>query len=171
MSLRFRSLGESDLPLVGRWMHDAPEAPLWSDDDLAALVRPATETQAGPRKIRRAWAAEDDSSAFVGFVVATALRIPGSSAECEIEFLMVPPSHRHKGIGRALAQLVLDWAREIAAQQVWLEVRASNMQALRLYERCGFVATGRRPGYYVDPPEDAVLMCVRIGDACGGAPV
>ncbi len=48
--------------------------------------------------------------------------------------------------------------------EVILEVRASNQPALGLYRRLGFVETGRRPGYYMDPPEpaeDAVLM--RLG--------
>ena len=44
------------------------------------------------------------------------------------------------------------------ATAVWLEVRESNARALELYRRLGFAPTGRRPRYYQDSGEDALLM-------------
>jgi ribosomal-protein-alanine N-acetyltransferase len=61
-----------------------------------------------------------------------------------------------------LVETVLAWARDLGAQEVWLEARESNAAALRLYARCGFVVAGRRPAYYANPAEDAVLMRCRI---------
>jgi ribosomal-protein-alanine N-acetyltransferase len=170
--MRIRALIEGDLPVVQSWMCDTPHAPVWSDADLAGLVTPPAGDQ---RRIRKAWAAEDDRLAITGFAVATALCISGTPAECELEFVLVPPQARRHGIGRALVQAVLAWARDQAAQEVWLEVRESNATALRLYERSGFAIAGRRPryypGHYADSAEDAVLMRCRISYVPPDAPV
>jgi [ribosomal protein S18]-alanine N-acetyltransferase len=166
--MQIRPLIEADLPLIQAWMQDAPEAPVWSDADLAGLLM---TPQADQRKVRKAWTAEQGLSAKAGFAVATALCIPGTPAECELEFVLVPPETRRQGIGRMLVHTVLAWARDLGANEVGLEVRESNAPALRLYEACGFVVAGRRPGYYADPPEDAVLMRRQISDVPGEAPV
>ncbi len=166
--MRIRPLAEADLPLIRGWMRDAPEAPAWSDDDLAGIVEAPS---AGQRRSRRGWIAEEESGLAMGFVVATALCIPDIPAECELEFVFVSPKARRQGIGRTLIQSLFVWARGLGSQDVWLEVRESNMCALRLYQQCGFSIVGRRPGYYADPPEDAVLMRGRAGHGSGDAPV
>ena len=131
------------------------EAPAWSECDLANLVALPDTDQ---RFIRRAWMAVEEPAVPAGFLVATALCIPGAPAECEIEFVMTAPAARRKGVARALVNNVFVWARELAAEEIRLEVRASNVGAMRFYEHCGFVTAGRRPGYYTAPAEDAVLM-------------
>ena len=167
--MRIRQLVEADLPLVLASMRDAPEAPVWSDDDLARIVKAPS---AGERRIRRGWVAEEESqSGMAGFVVANALSIPGAPAECELEFVFVAPQAREQGIGRRLVRIVSEWAADLGAEEIRLELRASNNRALRLYRQCGFTVAGHRPGYYLDPPEDAVLMRCRIGHGCGDAPV
>jgi ribosomal-protein-alanine N-acetyltransferase len=166
--MRLRPLTAADLSLVRASMRDAPEAPVWSDADLAAMVRMPSGDE---RKVRRGWIAEEGQSTVVGFALAAALCITDAPAECELEFVLVPPSARRQGIGRTLIQAVFAWASHIGAHEIWLEMRASNTRALRLYERCGFVVTGRRPGYYVDPSEDAVVMRCQIECACQDAPV
>jgi ribosomal protein S18 acetylase RimI-like enzyme len=150
-------------------MREAPEAPAWSNDDLAGIVE---VPPSGQRRIRRGWIAEKESGrAMAGFVVAASLCIPNIPAECELEFVFVSPAARGQGIGGMLVQTVFAWARDLGAEEVWLEVRESNLGASRLYQRCGFTIVGRRPGYYADPPEDAVLMRGRIEHAPGDAPV
>ena len=77
--MRVRPLAEADLSLIRAWMRDAPEAPAWSDDDLAGIVEAPSVNQ---RRVRRGWVAEEESgSAIAGFVVATALCIPDMQAE------------------------------------------------------------------------------------------
>jgi ribosomal-protein-alanine N-acetyltransferase len=166
--MQIRPLIEADLPLIRAWMRDAPESPVWSDADLAGLL---TMPPADQRKVRKAWTAEQGQSAKAGFAVATALCIPGTPAECELEFVLVPPEARGRGIGRMLVHTALAWARDLGASEIRLEVRESNAPALRLYEACGFVVAGRRPGYYADPAEDAVLMRCQISYVPGDAPV
>jgi ribosomal-protein-alanine N-acetyltransferase len=156
--MRLRPLSESDLTLVRTWMRDDPHAPAWSEDDLSGLIRAASDN---PRKARRAWVAEDGQT-LMGFAVATALSIPQAPAECELEFVLVPPHARRRGIGGSLIEIVFAWACDLGAKEIWLEVRKSNVRAVRLYERCGFAITGSRPGYYVDPVEDALLMRCQI---------
>jgi [ribosomal protein S18]-alanine N-acetyltransferase len=65
---------------------------------------------------------------------------------------------RRRGIGRALVCALLDEAREFRARVVLLEVRASNVPALALYASLGFSELDRRPRYYSDTGEDAVVM-------------
>jgi ribosomal protein S18 acetylase RimI-like enzyme len=170
--MRIRPLTEEDRPVIRAWMRDTPRAPIWGEADFGGLV---TIPSAEERKLRKAWAADEVESGIAGFAVATALCIPGTPAECELEFVLVSPQARRQGIGRILVQTAIAWARELGAQEIWLEVRESNAGALRLYERCGFVVAGRRPqyypGHYADPPEDAVLMRCRISYVPEDAPV
>jgi [ribosomal protein S18]-alanine N-acetyltransferase len=165
--IQIRLLAQPDLSLVRTWMRNAPEAPAWSDDDLSGLAHVAPSTQ---RKTRRAWVAED-ASGLSGLAVATSLSLPDAPAECELELVLVPPHARRQGIGSALVHTVFAWARGSGAAELWLEVRESNVPALRLYEQCGFIVAGRRAGYYVDPVEDAVLMRRHLDRGSGHTPV
>jgi len=65
---------------------------------------------------------------------------------------------RKQGIAQGLIQALQTRARREGIQQVFLEVRPLNQPARSLYERCGFVVTRRRPGYYRNPVEDAICM-------------
>lgn len=74
----------------------------------------------------------------------------------------VAPAERRKGIGRALMDDLLAYARANAAAKVLLEVRAGNTAAIRLYESLGFAHLGVRRRYYADG-EDAVEMLLELG--------
>jgi ribosomal-protein-alanine N-acetyltransferase len=78
--------------------------------------------------------------------------------EAHISTIAVHPTDRGQGIGRALLLAGLEWAARKGAELATLEVRASNEAARRLYRKHGFEVVGRRPGYYKDNQEDAVLM-------------
>jgi [ribosomal protein S18]-alanine N-acetyltransferase len=62
--------------------------------------------------------------------------------------LAVAPAHQGQGCARVLLHALSLWAQGAGAQQLWLEVRASNARALALYHRFGFVQQGLRKGYY-----------------------
>jgi ribosomal-protein-alanine N-acetyltransferase len=72
--------------------------------------------------------------------------------------LAVHPGRRRRGVARALLAEALDQARGRGAGVAWLEVRPSNAPALNLYESFGFKEVGRRPRYYDDTGEDAILL-------------
>ncbi|MQA31217.1 MAG: ribosomal-protein-alanine N-acetyltransferase [Luteitalea sp.] len=78
--------------------------------------------------------------------------------ELHINNLAVIPGRRREGIGAALLERVLREGTERGADRATLEVRRSNADARRLYERFGFVVAGVRRGYYTNPPEDALVL-------------
>jgi len=73
----------------------------------------------------------------------------------------VHPERRGLGYGRALVTAVVDEARGAIARVVFLEVRAGNVVARRLYRQLGFKDLGVRRGYY-GPGQDAIVMELRL---------
>lgn len=78
--------------------------------------------------------------------------------EGDITNVAVKPSRQREGIGKLLLKSLLLLTGERGICQIHLEVRESNAQAIRLYEREGFVRDGLRKNYYTDPTENAILM-------------
>jgi len=78
--------------------------------------------------------------------------------EAHITAIAVRSNYRRFGIGEGLLISTIELARQLNANIVTLEVRASNMVAQALYQKYGFRVVGSRPGYYSDNGEDAVLM-------------
>ena len=72
--------------------------------------------------------------------------------------LGVKEEYRRKGTGRALMNELIRECREMNLAFITLEVRASNIPAVKLYEALGFTEAGRRKNYYKEPLEDAILM-------------
>ncbi len=70
----------------------------------------------------------------------------------------VHPLHRGRGIGAALVTAAMTAGDSVPNIGQTLEVRVSNDRAIGLYERLGFVTHGRRPRYYSDNGEDALIM-------------
>jgi GNAT superfamily N-acetyltransferase len=58
--------------------------------------------------------------------------------------MYVDPPLRRGGLGRQLVARICDWAREGGMRRVILNVTETNAAAIRMYESCGFVPTGRR---------------------------
>lgn len=80
--------------------------------------------------------------------------------------LTVHPEHLRQGHARRLLDDLVQWAVPRAMSWLWLEVRASNVAARRLYEAYGFEEAGLRRGYYPNARstrEDAVLMRLNMG--------
>ncbi|HDH96477.1 MAG TPA: ribosomal-protein-alanine N-acetyltransferase, partial [Proteobacteria bacterium] len=65
---------------------------------------------------------------------------------------------RRMGIGSALLKRLLTAARERGVRKAYLEVRVSNIEAIGLYEKHGFLVSGIRKAYYSDTGEDALVM-------------
>lgn len=78
--------------------------------------------------------------------------------EAHIATVAVHPQFRRRGIARQLIVSALKAAAAEGALLALLEVRAGNHAAIRLYRQLGFEEVGRRPHYYKDNQEDAVLM-------------
>lgn len=69
--------------------------------------------------------------------------------EAELLLCAVEPVHRGHGLGRELLRRAMRGAASRRATSMFLEVRENNATARTLYEREGFVAVGRRRGYYL----------------------
>jgi ribosomal-protein-alanine N-acetyltransferase len=80
--------------------------------------------------------------------------------EAHLLNISIAATHQRQGFGRALLQHMLKTARGYGAVNIFLEVRPSNMPALKLYEETGFSEMAIRRGYYPTRygREDAVLM-------------
>jgi ribosomal-protein-alanine acetyltransferase len=77
--------------------------------------------------------------------------------ELELLDLVVKPEERRHGIAERLVRELFEIARQKGAEVAFLEVRASNEPAQRLYRKLGFSEVGRRSGYYAGG-EDALLF-------------
>ncbi len=73
------------------------------------------------------------------------------------------PDCRRQGVGTALLRAAAGKAAKMRMIEITLEVRDSNNEARAFYLRHGFVTRGRRPGYYVDNGEDAIIMTCQVG--------
>jgi ribosomal-protein-alanine N-acetyltransferase len=76
--------------------------------------------------------------------------------------LAVHPEFRRHGIASRLIGEMLDIMAESSCRSVFLEVRISNEEARKMYEKFGFGLLATRRNYYVSPVEDAVVMVLRF---------
>ena len=72
--------------------------------------------------------------------------------------LAVSPDYRRQGIGQALVNALVEHLQQNKVIALLLEVRVSNAPAIALYESLGFAQVGRRPKYYHNPREDALIL-------------
>lgn len=86
----------------------------------------------------------------------------GAGAEADVMTIATTEAARGNGVGRALLQAGIDWAKERGSEVVHLEVDERNAAALGMYASFGFEEWGRRPEYY--PGAAGILMRLRIGD-------
>ena len=72
--------------------------------------------------------------------------------------IAVTPNQRGHGIATWFLNHCFSMGAQQGANSVYLEVRVSNIPAINLYEKLGFREIGRRPNYYPDSKEDALVM-------------
>lgn len=102
----------------------------------------------------RCWVADIDGR-IIGVIVAWLL-----VDEVHIATLATHPEFRRQGIAQALLTHVLKHGAQEGATASFLEVRASNLAAQTMYRKFGYQESGRRPRYYKDNDEDAILMAL-----------
>ncbi len=83
--------------------------------------------------------------------------------EGQITNIATHPDHRRCGMGAAILEHLIAEARTRGCEQLSLEARVSNLPAIALYERYGFLKMGVRRGFYKHPTEDAYVMCLPLG--------
>jgi ribosomal-protein-alanine N-acetyltransferase len=146
LPVRWRPLAAHDLPVVAALearIHAAP----WSERNFRDALAAGYSARVGVRGDR---------------IVAYGVLMLGPG-EAQLLNLSVVPEARRMGLGRTLLFQFIDDARRLYADQLFLEVRVSNLAAIALYEAAGFMSIARRVAYY--PPsnpgagrEDALVM-------------
>ncbi len=99
------------------------------------------------------WLVAVDGEKLIGYVGSQTVL-----GETDMMNLAVAPEARRQGTGRALVLALVDALTEKGSHSLMLEVRVSNTPARTLYESLGFSQVGRRPKYYVNPKEDALIL-------------
>ena len=99
------------------------------------------------------WVVAVAGDTIVGYVGSQSVM-----GEADMMNLAVVPEHRRQGIGRRLVEELVSRLTANQVKSLTLEVRASNDPAIALYHEMGFQAVGRRPGYYRNPKEDALIL-------------
>lgn len=133
-AIEIRPLLAADLPQIAEIQAASPEASQWDPSSYLAY---------------QGWVATL-ASQVTGFLVLRQTA-PG---EREILNLAIAPVFRRRGIGKELFK----HAVTVEQAEWFLEVRESNIPAIRFYEGLGFERKGLRGAYYYDPPEAAIVM-------------
>lgn len=150
--IRIRRMALADLDPVIELALSLKAAPHWPRSAYLAALDP----DAAPPRI--ALVAEDlETGAVQGVAVASLL-----PPQAELETIAVAPEVQRRGLACRILIAMADELKKALVTEVLVEVRASNSAALAFYRAQGFAITGRRPRYYADPIEDAVLLDLRL---------
>ena len=151
------------LVALGATVGREPEAWLLNTDGWRSVGEERRYLRALKRHPDAAVFVAEDDGAIVGRLSVS--RDPHTASRHVADLgLMVASGYRRRGIGRALLEQAVDWARDAGVRKLELHVFPWNEPALRLYEQFGFEREGlrrehyRRGGEYVD----AVLMAFRL---------
>jgi ribosomal-protein-alanine N-acetyltransferase len=145
-ALSVRDMRVSDLSAVIAIEKASFTSP-WSEDSVLS------EIYAGQSLTRVAAIKES----VVGYLIARQIIDEGQLLD-----LAVKPEYRQQGIAELLMRDLISGLRVKRVVKLFLEVRASNEAAIRLYEKFGFTRISTRKNYYKNPVEDALIMMVEF---------
>ena len=156
--------GRDGRPIFQPYSRDAP----WVASERMEPFRRGLDAPVGEPHWRRTWGAFDDSGAgggaIMGHVDLRAHDEP-STRHRALLGMGVHRAHRRRGLGRALVEFVMAWAREETALE-WIDLGflGGNTPAERLYRSVGFEVVGRvRDMFRVDGLSvDDIRMAVRV---------
>jgi len=151
------------LVALGAAVGREPEAWLLSTDGWRSVAEERRHLRALKRHPHAAVFVAEDDGAVVGRL--SVARDPHTASRHVADLgLMVDASRRRRGIGRALLEQAVAWAREAGVSKLELHVFPWNEPALKLYEQFGFEREGFRRDHYRRDGEyiDAVLMALRL---------
>lgn len=115
----------------------------WSENSVASeLSNPLS-----------AWLVAMDGDALAGYVGSQSVM-----GESDMMNIAVDAHYRRQGIAQALVEALVTQLKEKGNHSLTLEVRISNAPAIALYEKLGFEQVGKRPNYYRNPKEDALIL-------------
>lgn len=146
--MEFRRLTKSDLASVMDLENKTFEAEAWSEESMLSELEANHSHYYG---------------LFDGTLVGYAgLRLSPLDYAADVQTIAVAAEKRGKGLGRKLMDRLLEVAKQSGAEQVFLEVKASNVSAIALYRSLGFAQIDLRKGYYQPSGEDALVMRLQV---------
>jgi ribosomal-protein-alanine N-acetyltransferase len=106
-------------------------------------------------KLTRVWGAKtkEAPSLLVGYICIMAV-----VDEMDINNIAVHPAYRRRGAAKKLMQKALQWAKGRGVKKAFLEVRPSNQEALKFYQKLNFKPLGVRKRYYANGEDAWVLI-------------
>ena len=126
----------------------------WSEQSIASELQ-------NPLSL---WLVCEDEGTVCGYVGSQTVL-----GETDMMNIAVAPEYRRRGIGEMLITQLLKKISREGSRSLSLEVRCSNLAAISLYEKLGFQQVGRRPGYYIHPKEDALILRKEWTDEYSGS--
>lgn len=99
------------------------------------------------------WLVAVDEDCVAGYVGSQSVM-----GESDMMNIAVSPNYRRQGVAEALVEELACRLKDKGNHCLTLEVRSSNNAAIALYEKLGFAQVGRRPNYYRNPKEDALIL-------------
>jgi ribosomal-protein-alanine N-acetyltransferase len=149
MTVRIRRLRDSDLSAVLDIERKVFPEDAWSEQMFASeLAQPATSYYI---------VAEADGT-VAGYAGLSAV----AGRQGDVQTIAVRVDRQGEGIGTALLADLIATAAARKCGELFLEVRADNDRARRLYRRTGFTQVGVRRGYYQPSGADAIVMRLRL---------
>ena len=115
----------------------------WSENSIASELN-------NPLSL---WLVAVDGQQVAGYVGSQSVM-----GEADMMYIAVSSKFRRMGIAQELVERLVKLLREKDVYSLTLEVRASNEPAKALYSKLGFEQVGRRPNYYRNPKEDALIL-------------
>lgn len=115
----------------------------WSEKSIAGELD-------NPLSLWLVWEEEDTVLGYVGSQTVL--------GETDMMNVAVSPEARRKGIAQGLILALVGELKHLESHCLTLEVRASNIPAIALYKKLEFSQVGRRPNYYRNPKEDALIL-------------
>jgi ribosomal-protein-alanine N-acetyltransferase len=143
VNIDLRALGARDLDALEEIERQSYPAP-WSRSMFAAELQKPGALAIGAYR---------DTDSLVGYAIVSRY-----VDAWHVMNVAVAPAFRRRGIAQALLERLFEATGSDARRGYTLEVRVSNAEAIRLYERLGFQPRGIRRGYYTDNREDALIM-------------
>src|SRR5919201_5096352 len=151
------------LAKLGRAVSSEPGGWLITDHDWRNVGDERRYLRASRRSPHAAVFVAENEHGIVGRLSVARDSHPASPHVADLG-LMVAVGHRRRGIGRALLERAVEWAREVGVEKLELHVFPHNEPAIRLYEQFGFEREGLRRRHYRRDGEllDAVLMALEV---------
>ena len=142
-----REMNLADVPAIAALERQCFSDP-WSEKSIASEIENRLSY----------WLVADDDGRIAGYVGSQTV-LDGA----DMMNLAVSPDYRRQGIGKLLVSKLANYLKAKKVISLVLEVRVSNSAAIALYEKLDFHQVGRRPRYYHNPCEDALILRKELG--------